>query len=109
MSAGTRVRRSVQLPAPPTESDRIALTDWPGMGSVECRGRRLVLCYDAADVQWSELHPWLVDRLGLDTSGILVRLKLAWYRFVDGNARANAQSRGGHCCNKPPPTPNRRR
>lgn len=103
------MRRNVSLPAPLTESDRIALQNWPGMGSVECRGRRLVVCYDAADVQWSELQSWLVDCTGLDTSGAWTRLKLAWYRFVDGNARANARSRGGHCCNKPPTVPGRRR
>tara|TARA_R110001583_G_scaffold159900_1_gene311818 strand:- start:274 stop:423 length:150 start_codon:yes stop_codon:yes gene_type:complete len=38
----------------------------------------------------------IVDRF------VLQRLCLRWYRFVDHNTAANAQSTSSHCCNKPP-------
>ena len=45
----------------------------------------------------------LLDKAGIArASASWWRLKSAWYRFLDGNARANAHSQGGACCNRPP-------
>lgn len=45
----------------------------------------------------------LLDKAGIArASASWWRLKSAWCRFLDGNARANARSQGGACCNRPP-------
>lgn len=45
----------------------------------------------------------LLDKAGIArASASWWRLKSAWYRFLDGNACANAHSQGGACCNRPP-------
>jgi hypothetical protein len=50
-----------------------------------------------------------LDKSGIArTGGLWSKLKLAWYRFLDENAKANAGSGGGACCNRPPPVPHGR-
>lgn len=45
----------------------------------------------------------LLDKAGIArASASWWRLKSAWYHFLDGNARANAHSQGGACCNRSP-------
>ncbi len=45
----------------------------------------------------------LLDKAGIArASGSWWRLKSAWYHFLDENARVNALSQGGACCNHPP-------
>lgn len=45
----------------------------------------------------------LLDKAGIArAAGSWWRLKSAWYRFLDENARTNAHSQAGACCNRPP-------
>lgn len=62
----------------------------------------LRISYDASCVGMREIEA-LLDEAGIArTSGFWWRLKSAWYRFLDDNAKSNAHSGGGACCNRPP-------
>ena len=66
------------------------------------RHGQLRVSYDTSGVGISDIEA-LLDHAGIArASGAGWRLKSAWYRFLDENARANAHSRGGACCNRPP-------
>lgn len=66
------------------------------------RQGQLRIVYDAASVSIQDIET-LLDSAGLArATGAWWRLKSAWYRFLDGNASANAISQGGACCNRPP-------
>lgn len=59
--------------------------------------------YDAALIGYGEIEA-AVDAAGLVRRKTLAwRLRGAWYRYLDENIRANARSRGGACCSRPPP------
>ncbi|MDA8093123.1 MAG: hypothetical protein M0T84_04295 [Betaproteobacteria bacterium] len=79
-------------------------------GIIEARLARpvsLVLRYDASAIGIREIETRLQEA-GIACNATLGwRLKSAWYAFVDGNARSNAASTGGACCNRPPPTSKR--
>lgn len=64
---------------------------------------RLRVAYDASRIGMSDIEA-LLDQSGIArATGFWPKLKLAWYRYLDENARANARSGGGACCNRPPP------
>ncbi|MGE5319451.1 MAG: hypothetical protein ACM3KD_04670 [Hyphomicrobiaceae bacterium] len=66
------------------------------------RHGRLHVAYDTAYLDLGGIER-LLDKAGVARApGAWWRLKSAWYRFLDGNARANAHSQGGACCNRPP-------
>ncbi len=66
------------------------------------RHGQLRISYDASSVGIRDIEA-LLDKLDLArTSDIWWRLKSAWYRFLDENAKFNARSGGGACCNRPP-------
>ena len=63
---------------------------------------QLLVSYDSSLVGIRDIEA-LLDRAGIArASGFGWRLKSAWYRFLDENARANAHSGDGACCNRPP-------
>jgi hypothetical protein len=69
---------------------------------------QLRIAYDASRIGLRDIE-MLLDKSGIARSGGLwSKLKLAWYRFLDENAKANAGSGGGACCNRPPPVPHGR-
>jgi len=64
---------------------------------------RLHVSYDASCVGIRDIETWL-DESNIDRdSGFGWRLKSVWYAFLDENAKSNARSSGGACCNRPPP------
>ncbi len=66
------------------------------------RRGRLHIRYDASCAGIPDIER-ILDKAGIGRpDSYWWRLKSAWYRFLDGNARTNAQSRGGACCNRPP-------
>lgn len=68
---------------------------------VDQRGR-LHIAYDASCIGIRDIEP-LLDEMGVDrASDFWSRLKLSWYRFLDENAKSNATSGSGACCNRPP-------
>lgn len=75
---------------------------------VDQRGQ-LRIVYDASRVGMCDIER-LLDELGVErASDFWSRLKLSWYRFLDENAKFNAASGGGACCNRPPATHTRSR
>ncbi|MEH6627849.1 MAG: hypothetical protein V7739_15495 [Motiliproteus sp.] len=75
----------------------------PGMvTAVITTGDRLVVKYDASRIQIDQVLE-LLELSGISIRrGYWQRHRLRWYRFVDHNTAANAQSTSSHCCNKPP-------
>ena len=66
------------------------------------RTDRLQVRYDASCFGFTELER-LLDEAGIGRPTTLWwRFRAAWYAFVDQNARSNARSGGGACCNRPP-------
>ncbi len=66
------------------------------------RRGRLRICYDASIVGLRDIER-LLDESGVGcASSAWWRFKSALYRFLDRNARSNALSGGGACCNRPP-------
>lgn len=66
------------------------------------RRGQLQIRYDASSVGIRDIER-LLDESGVGRlSNAWWRLKSAWYRFVDDNARSSAHSSGGACCNRPP-------
>lgn len=71
---------------------------------VDQRGR-LRISYDASCVGIRDIEA-LLDKAGIArASGAWWWLKSVWYRFLDENAKSNARSEGGACCNRPPSVP----
>ena len=66
------------------------------------RRGRLLIRYDASCVGIPDIER-ILDKAGIGRpDSYWWRLKSAWYRFLDDNARSNAKSRGGACCSRPP-------
>ena len=66
------------------------------------RRSHLRIRYDASSIGIRDIEP-LLDEAGTGRpSSLWWRFKSALYRFLDDNARSNALSRGGACCNRPP-------
>ncbi|OYW37108.1 MAG: hypothetical protein B7Z35_10815 [Hydrogenophilales bacterium 12-61-10] len=66
------------------------------------RRGHLQIRYDASSIGIRDIER-LLDESGVGRlSNAWWRLKLAWYRFVDDNARSSVHSTGGACCNRPP-------
>ena len=66
------------------------------------RQDRLHIRYDASVVSIRDIERLLDEAGVVRPSGFWWRFKLAWYRFLDDNARSNALSKGGACCSRPP-------
>ncbi|MEH6472762.1 MAG: hypothetical protein V7752_16080 [Halopseudomonas sp.] len=75
----------------------------PGMISAVITTRdQLALKYDASQIQIDRVLELLARSDISIRRGYWQRHCLRWYRFVDHNTAANAQSTSSHCCNKPP-------
>lgn len=63
---------------------------------------QLRIRYDASSIGIRGIER-LLDESGIGRSfSAWWRFKSAWYRFLDDNARTNAHSSGGACCNRAP-------
>jgi hypothetical protein len=68
---------------------------------VDLRGI-LSIRYDASTIGMHDIET-LLNELGVPRkTNAWWKLKLAWFRYVDENAQANAHASGGACCNRPP-------
>lgn len=63
--------------------------------------KQLRVRYDASCVGFREIERLLEAGIARPT-GVWWRLRSAWYAFIDQNARSNARSGSGACCNRPP-------
>jgi len=99
------VHRSLVLPGMADDDvPRIqaCLNELPGMQQVvfDVGRRKIALTYDA-----SRLGFWSIEQALTDAGWLLAddrwsRLRYAWYRYLDENARANAEAKGA-CCSNP--------
>lgn len=100
------VTRKISLAPAPTEKLQDAVRRLtsiePIIDTHVDRHGQLRISYDASRVGIRDIEAML-DKAGIAcTSGFWWRLKSAWYRFLDENAKSNARSGGGACCNRPP-------
>ncbi len=68
---------------------------------VDVEKGRVQITYDASRVGFAEIEAGLADAGHRRCGGIVSRMKAWWYRYLDENARDNAQSRAA-CCSNPP-------
>ena len=63
--------------------------------------KNIHMTYDASQIGFGDIER-LLREYGYPVSGSWwSRHKSGWYRYLDENARANAQSKGGACCSNP--------
>lgn len=103
------VRRTIPLASATVDNMRNVLRRLGGLEGVRLTKfdeatRQLSISYDAARIGLTEIRDLLRDAGVAETSTLMWRLKSAWYGFLDTNARTNARSTGGACCNRPPPS-----
>ena len=72
------------------------------VGARMISGNRLHVSYDASCVGMRNIETWLTEAGIPVTTGFGWRIKSAVYAFLDENAKSNAKSSGGACCNRPP-------
>lgn len=66
------------------------------------RRGQLRIRYDASIVGLRDIERILEESEVECPANAWWRFKSSWYRFMDRNARSNALSGGGACCNRPP-------
>ncbi|HYP68529.1 MAG TPA: hypothetical protein VEP67_09825 [Thiobacillaceae bacterium] len=99
-----RVKRTLRLTDVQPEKLAQALRalramEW--LSDVLLDGERIHVRYDASCVNFRDIER-LLDEAGVPhPASFGWRLRSAWYRFLDSNARSHALSRGA-CCSKPP-------
>lgn len=103
----SEVKRSIPvLPLAPSELESVSvqLSENESIREVHIDGcTRLQLRYDASSIGFRDIE-YILDQAGIQRpDSVLWRFKAALYRFLDDNARSNALSQGGACCNRPPP------
>ncbi len=74
----------------------------PVIGARMGKRNRLHVSYDASCVSIGDIEALLNDSGIARESGFAWYLKSAWYGFLDENAKSNARSTGGACCNRLP-------
>jgi hypothetical protein len=100
-----RVKRTIRLAD--AQSEKLAqavrtLRAMEWLSDVGLDGESIHVRYDASCVNFSDIER-LLDEAGVPRPASFGwRCRSAWYRFVDGNARSHALSRGGACCSRPP-------
>jgi hypothetical protein len=98
------VTRTIPLgsgcPGSPAAAERLA--EQPGVAFAKSRDDGgMEVRYDASRIGFHEIEH-ILDEAGLARpAGLGWRIKSEWFRFTDGNARANASATHA-CCSRPP-------
>lgn len=103
---GNTVSRRLWLGAPPDEAQLECLAKMlaalGGVKSLEACGQELRIAYDFSRLEFGTLVRETAEcGIAVDESGWR-RLRGAWYRFTDANARDSTQLKPT-CCSRPPP------
>ena len=79
------------------------LDDMTGMLDIEVDSSRMILrvVYDSSQVGFDQIEKMLAAVGYPISDAYWSRMKAAMYRFKDENARSNAHSTTGACCNRP--------
>lgn len=100
------VTRKIPLNMVPEEKLREAISQImvkePVIGAKMDKRNYLHVTYDASFICIHDIEAWLDDLAITRKSDPWWHLKSAWYAFLDENAKSNATSTGGACCNRPP-------
>jgi len=99
------VHRSLVLPDmgdDDVEKIQACLKALPGMQQVvfDPGRRKLALTYDASRLGFWSIEQALTEAGWPPSRDRWARMRYAWYRYLDENARANAEARGA-CCSNP--------
>ena len=79
------------------------LSDMSGIQSIEQEldNNRIVVVYDTAKIGFNVIEKAFSDAGYSLLNNRWERFKYAWYRYLDENAKANAESKDGACCSNP--------
>jgi len=99
------VHRSLVLPGMADDDVRniqTCLNELPGMQQVvfDVGRRKIVLTYDASRLGFWSIEQALTDAGWPPAVGRWARMRHACYRYLDENARTNAEAKGA-CCSNP--------
>ncbi len=99
------VHRSIALPGmgeDDVEKIQACLKALPGMQQLrfDLERKRVALTYDAARLGFWRIEQALTEAGWPPARDRWSRMRYAWYRYLDGNARANAEAKGA-CCGNP--------
>lgn len=97
------VSRSIRLSNLERDSTRAvqALDTLPSVTSVTQGTGSLRVLYDPSRIDYAAVQATL-HTAGVELpAGRWARLKTAWFSYLDGNARANANAGTGSCCSNP--------
>ena len=76
-------------------------TDGVSSCSVDKRRRRLHVTYDTSRIGFGGIEQVVEGSGAVLARGGWARLKGAWFRYLDSNAKANAGGGSGACCSNP--------
>lgn len=68
---------------------------------VDARRGRIQVMYDASRIGFAAIEQAVEGAGGVLARGGWARLKSAWFRYLDTNAKANAGGGAGACCSNP--------
>jgi hypothetical protein len=77
------------------------LNGLPGVVSVASRTTSLRILYEPAHLDYAGILAALAEAGVALPQSRWARLKSAWFSYLDGNARANANAGFGSCCSNP--------
>jgi len=103
-----QIRATVKIPSLVDSAGAIQLEDLlralPDIQRVktEWRRHRIVICYDPTRTAYETIIQALQNTKFSPSDTGWGRLKVKWFRFIDSNARDNANAPPPACCNKPP-------
>lgn len=94
-----------KVPVPTTDALVAALEALPGMeqAGTDADGR-LTIRYDASLLGFPDIERVLDVAGAVRPDSLWWRFRAEWFRFTDGNARANAHATHA-CCSRPPVPP----
>lgn len=101
------VHRSLPVPGVHDQSSTQVIHDCLGElegvqeVDIDLARKKVRVVYDAGQIGFEAIEKVLIDAGYPLADNGWVRFKTGWYRYVDENARANAQSKGGACCSNP--------
>jgi hypothetical protein len=80
-----------------------ALESVDGVSScrIDARRGRMQVTYDASRIGFAVIEQAVEGAGGVLARGGWARLKSAWFRYLDANAKANASGGAGACCSNP--------
>ena len=100
------VARKITLASTPIEKLQEVIRQLKAIDSIidakACQQNKLHIAYDNSRIGIHDIETVLDTAGVVRASGYWCHLKSMWYGYLDENAKSNAHSGGGACCNRPP-------